>query len=364
MAVAHEIKTLNPDCRIICIGEKGGKFGYLTANHPAIDETYTIYAGKFRRYHGESILRKLLDFHTNLLNLRDATRVVLGIVQACVLLRKLRPDAVFLKGGFVGAPVGLAARLYRIPLVTHDSDIMPGLANRIAGRKARVHATAMPARHYSYPHEKVRHVGVLVSLDFQVVTAALMAEYRTDLGLPHDAEVLFVTGGSQGARTINKSLAAITPELLHKRPNLHILHQTGTGNEGVHGDFNNNRLHVSAFVNGLHKYSGAANVIITRAGANTLAEFGIQRKACIVIPHPFLTGGHQVKNAEYLKDKKAAVVLNEADIIAHPEKLLDSVITLLDDKKARDKMADTLNELAVPDAARKLAILLLDVAKH
>jgi UDP-N-acetylglucosamine--N-acetylmuramyl-(pentapeptide) pyrophosphoryl-undecaprenol N-acetylglucosamine transferase len=363
LAVAHELKTLDPDCQIVCIGEKGGKFGHLTASHPSINETHTIYAGKFRRYHGESLIKKLFDVKTNMLNVRDAGRVVIGIVQACVLLGRLQPDVVFLKGGFVGVPVGVAARLFGIPVVTHDSDIMPGLANRIAGRNARLHATAMPAEYYAYPKEKVRHVGVLVSLDFQTVTSGLMAGYRRALGLPDNAEVLFVTGGSQGARKINQAVAAITPELLEQRQNLYILHQTGSGNEAVHGQFASDRLHISAFVDGLHKYSGAADVIITRAGANTLAEFGIQRKACIVIPHPYLTGGHQLKNAEYLKAKKAAIVLDEAEIIAHPQKLLKAVIDLLDDKAKRDEMADRLNELAVPDAARKLALLLLEVAK-
>lgn len=363
MAVAHELKTLDPTVELIYIGEKGGKFAHLTYEHHAIDGTYTISAGKFRRYYGESWLSRLLDWRTNFLNIRDAFRVVLGILQAIMLLKRLRPDAIFLKGGFVGVPTGIAARILGIPVVTHDSDIMPGLANRVAGRNAKVHATAMPSEHYAYPKEKVRHVGVLVSLDYQRVTPGLMKGYRTDLGLPSDAEVLFVTGGSQGARNINRTMAEIAPALLNKRPNLHILHQVGKGNENTYGAYSSDRLHVMPFVQGLHRYSGAADVIVTRAGANTLAEFGIQQKACIVIPHPFLTGGHQLKNAEYLEKKEAAVVLQEADVSKHPEKLTEAIIALLDDDDKRQDMAEALNDMAIPDAARKLAMILLDVAK-
>ena len=363
LAVAHELKTLDPSCELIYIGEKDGKFAQLTEEHHAIDGTFTISAGKFRRYYGESWLSRMLDWRTNLLNIRDAVRVVVGLVEACILLGRLRPDAIFLKGGFVGVPTGIAARLFGIPVVTHDSDIMPGLANRIAGRSAKVHATAMPAEHYAYPKEKVRHVGVLVSLDYQKVSPGLMQGYRTDLGLPNDAEVLFVTGGSQGARNINRTMAAIAPNLLNQRPRLHILHQVGKGNENTYGAFESDRLHVMPFVQGLHRYSGAADVIVTRAGANTLAEFGIQQKACIVIPHPFLTGGHQLKNAEYLADKDAALVLQEADISKHPEKLITAISELLDDDDKRREMAEALNDMAIPDAARKLAMILLDVAK-
>lgn len=364
LAVAHELKMLQPDCELIYIGERGGKFAHLAEQHHAIDKSFAISAGKFRRYYGESWLSRLLDWRTNLLNIRDGLRVALGFVEACILLRRLRPDAIFLKGGFVGVPTGLAAGLFGIPVLTHDSDIMPGLANRIAGRRARIHATAMPAEYYGYPKEKVRHVGVLVSLDFQAVTPGLMAGYRADLGLPADAEVLFVTGGSQGARKINQALVRIVPKLLENRPNLHILHQTGEGNEDIYGEFKHPRLHVSAFVDGLHRFSGAADVIVTRAGANTLAEFGIQRKACIVIPHPFLADGHQTKNALYLEEKNAAVVLPEAEIDARPDKLLEAISELLENDGRRQHLADSLNGLAIPDAANKLAMLLLDIAKR
>jgi UDP-N-acetylglucosamine--N-acetylmuramyl-(pentapeptide) pyrophosphoryl-undecaprenol N-acetylglucosamine transferase len=297
------------------------------------------------------------------MNIRDSIRVISGFVQACLLLRELKPDVVFLKGGFVGVPTGLAARLLKIPVVTHDSDIMPGLANRIAGRHARVHATAMPAEHYAYPQERVRHVGVLVSTDYQPVTTKLRATYRNELELPADAEVLFVTGGSLGSRNINAAIARIASDLLNSRPKLHIVHQTGKGNDSTYQGFEHPRLYPMPFLKGMHRYSGAADVIVTRAGANTLAEFGIQRKACIVIPHPHLTGGHQVKNAEYLNKQQAAVVVSESDIKSDPAALQNAIVGLFDDSQKREKLGSRLNEMAMPDAARKLAIILLEAAK-
>jgi UDP-N-acetylglucosamine--N-acetylmuramyl-(pentapeptide) pyrophosphoryl-undecaprenol N-acetylglucosamine transferase len=163
LALAHELKRLNPDAYITYIGEQGGKFAELTAGNPDIDEIRAVYAGKFRRYHGESWLQRLFDFKTNLFNLRDLFYFAIGTLQALIVIKRLKPDVVFLKGGFVGVPIGLATAFWRVPFVTHDSDALPGLANRLVARWARYHATGMPAEYYPYPRKSVRHVGVLVS---------------------------------------------------------------------------------------------------------------------------------------------------------------------------------------------------------
>lgn len=362
LAVAHELKRLRPDIRLVYIGERHGKFGHLLKDNPDIDAFYTIFAGKFRRYHGESVLKRLFALQDHLLNLRDAVFVLVGIIQSYRLLGKLKPDVLFQKGGYVGMPVGLAAAARKVPFVTHDSDILPGLANRAVSRWAKFNATGMPAEYYPYPEARTRHVGVLVSKDYKEVEPSLQKQYRIDLGLPATAKVLFVTGGSQGSRVINLAMVQIAANLLAKHHDLHIIHQVGKGSVRVYGDYANARLQVLEFLDGMHRYSGAADMIVTRAGANTLAEFGVQGRACLVIPNPLLTGGHQLKNTEYLLQKDAIVAVKEKDLAKDAAALANAIEDLLQDKAKRDALGAKLQAITIPDATHRLALLLLEAA--
>ncbi len=356
LAVAHKLKAIDPSIEIIYVGDRGTKFASMTEGQTVFDKQYRVFAGKFRRYNGESWLKRLLDVKTNLLNLRDFFLFMMGTVESWFLLHKLKPDVILLKGGFVGVPVGLAARK-RIPIVTHDSDALPGLANRLVGRWAVYHATGMPAEYYNYPVDETRYVGVIVGEQYQSVDQNLLAKYRSELKIPLDAQVLLVTGGSNGAQSVNAAIVAMAPRLLERLPNLYILHQVGRGNEKAYGSYKNDRLVVQGLVANLHIYSGAADAIVTRAGANTIAEFGVQGKACIVVPNPLLTGGHQLKNAQYLVEQNAAVVVDEQGIAGAVDLLLTSAAK-------RTDLGRQLQAITVKDAAQKLAELLIDISKR
>ncbi|MDQ5971915.1 MAG: UDP-N-acetylglucosamine--N-acetylmuramyl-(pentapeptide) pyrophosphoryl-undecaprenol [Patescibacteria group bacterium] len=366
MAVAHKLKELDPTTEIIYVGERGSRFSSMTKGQAVFDRQYKIFAGKFRRYHGESWFKRLLDVKTNLRNLRDLFYVFLGIIESWFLLRRLKPDVILLKGGFVGVPIGLAAR-HKYPLVTHDSDAIPGMANRLVSRWATYHATGMPPQYYKYPSEKMRYTGVIVSDNYQKVTGKLLQQYRHDLDLPADAQVLMITGGSNGAQSINLALAGFADDLLKDMSKLHIIHQVGVGNETVYGHYTHKRLQVYGLMpySDLYKYSGAADVIVTRAGANTIAEYGIQAKACIIIPNPLLTGGHQTKNAQYLKEEGAALILDQDQLVTnHGQALKEAITDLLNDQKKRHELGQKLHNLAVPEAALSLAQLLVTAAKR
>lgn len=363
LAVAHELKQLQPDTQVVYVGEYSSKFKQLTDKHASIDTSYSVLAGKFRRYNGEAWLSRLIDIKTNLLNIRDILYVIIGIIQAWFLLRKVHPDIVFLKGGFVGVPIGIAAAARHIPIVTHDSDALPGLANRLVSRWANIHATALPADYYSYPKSKVRPVGVLVEHTYQYVTSSMQIEYKNDLGLPTNLPMLLITGGSSGAERLNKAVVGIIDELLRKQPNLQIIHQVGHGKAGVYGSYSHPRLQVIEFMQPMYKYIGAADLIVTRAGATHLAEFGTQAKACIVVPNPYLTGGHQLKNAVRLTEKNAAVVIVEEKLNDTEHGLLPIIDDLLKDKSKRQLLAKNLHNITLLDAAQKLAMILLEQAR-
>lgn len=359
LAVAHELKRQDPTVYTVYIGERHGKFKELTEAHEAIDKTYEIWAGKFRRYHGESWIRRLLDVRTNFLNFRDLFYFGIGTIQSWFLLGRIKPEIAFLKGGFVGVPVGLAAVCRKIPFVTHDSDALPGLANRMVGRWARTHAVALPPETYQYPKSKTVQVGVLVEPHFKPVDMSSQQKMKEQLQIPASATMLLVTGGSSGANNINKAMRQIVAELLETYTDLYIVHQAGKGKLGIYKGYVHERLTVIEFMRPMYVYTGAADIVVARASGNTLAELGTQGKAVVAVPNPLLTGGHQLKNAEALKSANAALIVPETAKETDTAELLTAIQSLMDNPSRRAELAANLQNITLTDAAAKLAALLL-----
>lgn len=329
-------------------------------------------AGKLRRYHGEG-WRQLLDLPTMFKNLRDIFYVITGFFQSVSLLRTLQPEVVFIKGGFVGVPVGLAAALLKIPFVTHDSDALPGLANRIIARWAQVHAVALPKEIYSYPASKTVTVGVPISRSYHPVKPAELRDLRKRLGLGDYNKVILVTGGGLGAQRLNDAVADCAADLLLRYPDLAIIQLAGRSLEvalrqrykKLLGEQQAKRVLVKGYVTNLHDYSAVADVVITRAGGTSMAEFAAQAKACIVVPNPLLTGGHQIKNAKVLADRRAIKVLPESKLMADHSALMPVLVDLLDNPSKITALGNQLHKMAQPDAAKHLAMVLLEVVeKH
>lgn len=303
-------------------------------------------------------------------NLRDAFLVLFGIWECFWLLKKLKPQIIFIKGGFVGVPVGLTAALLRIPYVTHDSDALPGLANRIIAPWATLHTVAMPAEVYSYPKDKTIMVGVPLSRHYKPFTAAEQKEARQQVGGQPDGTLLLVTGGGLGAKRVNDAVSECAGALLDRYPGLTIVQIAGRTQEARLRQYykknltpeQQKRVIVKGFVTNLYTYSGAANVVITRAGATSIAEYAAQEKACIVIPNPLLTGGHQLKNAKVLADRAAVKLLAEERLKQDKQALMPPLVDLLDNPDRAARLGKTLGSLGQPDSAKRLAMLLLEQA--
>ncbi len=368
LAVAHELKQIDKHNELIYIGQTGDSLGDIPAESKNIDKVYTVRAGKFRRYHTEGV-KQLLDLKTLFKNLRDAMWVLVGLWQSFWLLGRLKPDVIFVKGGFVGVPVGLAAALRRIPYVTHDSDALPGLANRIISPWAKIHAVALPKEVYTYPAKKTVTVGVPIAHHFQKLSAQEVSDLRKQLKL--DAgRVLLVTGGGLGAQRLNDAVLTCMPELLELYPDLQVVHLAGRKLEAqVRQQYKNelspdllDRVSVKGYITNLYQYSGAADVIVTRAGGSAVAEFAAQAKPIIVVPNPLLAGGHQLKNARVLADRKAVKLVSETKLNDDHRALMPALTDLFDHPKLAGALGQKLAALAQPDAARLLAVLLLEVA--
>lgn len=369
LAVARELKALQPDSTISYITHTGDGLEDVAAGDRNIDELYHVRAGKFRRYNGEG-WRQLLDVETMLLNIRDAFWIGVGIWQSFRLLKRLQPAIIFTRGSYVSVPVCLAAALLRIPYITHDSDAIPSLTNRLIARWARVHAVALDEELYPYPIDKTVTVGVPVDSAYRPVDDAQRERYREELRLDGYDWVILITGGGLGAQRINEAVVTNAPYLLKRYPGMAIIHLAGRTNEEatmqaydkVLDPQTRRRVFVKGFVTGMHRFTGAANVVVARGGATNLAELAMQAKPCIIVPNPLLTGGHQLKNTQVLAAKGAVVQLNE-DQIQQERRLASVISAIIDDPSVSAGLSQRIASFARPDSARYLATILLQKAK-
>lgn len=263
-------------------------------------------------------------------------------------------------------PVGLACRMRSIPYFTHDSDTVPGLANRLIAKHASYHAVGMPAEFYTYPKDKIRYTGIPLAAVYQPVDAKIKQKFRKQLNLPEDSVVLAVTGGSLGAARLNKAVRAVAESLVTDLPQLYIMHQTGSKLE-LYQDLPRTmrpRVREMAFSDELYAVTGAADVVLTRAGATTIAELAVQAKACVIVPGSHLTGGQQDHNAAYLHKHQAAVVVPESEA-DDTESFLETLEAVLSSKSRQLALAKALSGLAKPDADDALTAIILELAtKH
>jgi UDP-N-acetylglucosamine--N-acetylmuramyl-(pentapeptide) pyrophosphoryl-undecaprenol N-acetylglucosamine transferase len=361
LSVARELKKLQPESKIVYVIERNSRFIELVKNEPAVDEIKTIFAGKWRRYNGDKLLDKLVDLKTMLFNLRDLVFLSIGFVQSVFIISEVKPAVVFVKGGFVGLPVGAAAALFKRPIVTHDSDTMPGIANRIVARWAAITATAFPAEFYSYPTSKIRWVGVPTADGFNLVGEEHKQALRREMDIPVKSKVILITGGSLGAVRLNTAVEQVVPKLLEEHPDLYVIHQTGSSSKDLYRGYSSERLSVHEFIKPLSNYSGAADIVIARPGATTMAELSVQAKTTIVVPNPLLAGGHQLTNAKYLVNHEAALEVEEGSGLTVG--LADAIKKLINDPKEAHRLSKNIHELFKHDAAKTLSMLLLEQTK-
>jgi UDP-N-acetylglucosamine--N-acetylmuramyl-(pentapeptide) pyrophosphoryl-undecaprenol N-acetylglucosamine transferase len=263
----------------------------------------------------------------------------------------------------------LAAKLRGIPYITHDSDAIPSLANRIIAPWASVHAVALPKEVYPYLPQKTVTVGVPISDAFHLLTAREIATDRAQLHLDEANQVLLVTGGGLGAERVNRAAIACVPELLKRYPGLEVVHIAGRKEEAtVRQQYRQGlppkeqkRVSVKGFISNMYQYSGVADVIVTRAGGTSMAEFAAQGKACVVVPAPHLTGGHQLKNAKVLADRKAVRLVNESTLHDDPHALMPPLTDLFDHPEKIAALGKKLAQFAQPNAAHLLAMVLLEI---
>jgi UDP-N-acetylglucosamine--N-acetylmuramyl-(pentapeptide) pyrophosphoryl-undecaprenol N-acetylglucosamine transferase len=284
-----------------------------------------------------------------------------GFWQARDILQRFRPDVLFFTGGYVAVPVALAGR--KVPSVLYVPDIEPGMALKFLARLAdRIALTADESRAYFESNARLEVTGYPVRSDLKVWD---LDEARRALGLSSHLPTLLVFGGSKGARSINRALLAVLPQLLEAMQVVHISGQLDWpevesakaqlhAGEGAPSDLAN-RYRPFPY---LHTEMGAAltaaDLVLARAGASTLGEFPHFGLPAILVPYPYAWRYQQV-NARYLESRGAAVVIEDSDL---GEKILPTVKALIENADRMEQMSRAMRSLAQSQAAQSIASLL------
>lgn len=271
------------------------------------------------------------------------------------LLKHFRPHVVIGVGGYASGPAMGAAIFDEIPTLAFEPNAYPGLANRLVGKYVSAAAVNFdPALRF---FRKAQVTGIPVRAEF------FRLRPRLDGATPH----LLVFGGSQGARVLNRTMPMIAKRLLDAVPGLTILHQAGArlAEETLMAysasDSDPSRWQVHAFLDDMPRRFEAADLVLARSGASTVAELMAAGKPALLVPFPGAADDHQRKNAEVMVAADAAKMLIESEMT--PERLLQTLITMLGGPAALRTMGQQARTLAHPDAAARIAAMVVELGR-
>jgi undecaprenyldiphospho-muramoylpentapeptide beta-N-acetylglucosaminyltransferase len=345
------------------------RFQYIGSKHgierKQIEEAgipfVAVATGKLRRYF-------------SLENAIDTLRVPLGILQALRHVARFRPDVLLSTGGFVCVPPVIAAWLLRVPIITHEQTVQVGLANRIAARFARRIALSFPgALQELAPAQRARAFVTGNPVRPIIFGGDKQRAFQRANFAPQDNDLpmLYVTGGSQGARIINRAVEAALPELLkHCR----IYHQCGQQPAGEEQDYDRlsaaalklrpelqARYYVTRFVGSeIGDVFAASDLLLSRAGAGTITEVCALGKPAVYVPLVPTGGDEQTRNARMCVEAGAAVIILQSELSA--QRLLQELPPLLKDRARLEAMGKAATSLARPQAAQDLARAVIELA--
>ncbi len=308
-------------------------------------------AGKLRRYF-------------SILNFFDYFKTAWGVLRSVLRIFFLYPDVVFGKGGYGSFPTLLAAKLFRIPVVIHESDAAPGRVNAWAGKFATKIAVSYPEAAKYFPEDKVAFTGNPVRKALLLPAREGVHEF---LGLEKDVPIIYVTGGSQGAEAVNEAVLAALPQLVEK---YQIVHQTGGLNlkevesrakVALANSPYAKRYKTYAYLNdqALRMVAGASQLVISRAGS-TIFELALWGIPSIIVPIPEPISHDQTKNAFAYARSGGAVVIEQNNLTQNL--LVSEINRIMGDKALWEKMSSSARAFARADAARLVADALLDIA--
>ena len=279
--------------------------------------------------------------------LRTILRLPASIGDCKRILREFDPGVVFGVGGYASGPAMAAALQLKIPAMVFEPNAMPGLANRLVGKRVQAAAINFPAAARWFRNAEV--TGIPVRPDFFAIQPAVGI-------VPH----LLVFGGSQGARILNVHMPLLISALLKAVPGLTVLHQSGSRHAEttraayIESGADRTRWQVQAFIEDMPACFAQAHLVLSRSGASTVAELAAAGRPALLIPFAAATDEHQRRNAEAMVEAGAAVMMQETDLEVQG-KLLETLIALLRDPKRLASLGAAARTQAHPDASERIA---------
>lgn len=301
---------------------------------------YAISSGKLRRYF-------------DIKNFSDPLKVIKGLGQSIRLMHKLKPDIIFSKGGFVSVPVILAARFCHIPSIIHESDLTPGLANKLAIPNAAKVCCNFPETLKYLPENKAVLTGSPIRKE---LLTGNKENARRFCNFTNEKPVLFIVGGSSGSKFINDTIRHLLPELLKT---YQIIHMCGKGNieESLNRTAGYQQFeYIGAELNDIF---ALADLVISRAGANSICELLALHKPNILIPlSANASRGDQILNAQSFEKQGFSVVIEEE--IITPDKLLNIIHETY---KNRNRYINAMQQSTMMNSVDKIVALIEETAK-
>lgn len=273
------------------------------------------------------------------------------------LIRSFQPGVVFGVGGYASGPAMAAALWTKTPAMVFEPNAMPGMANRLVGKRVQAAAVNFEAAAQWFAHAEV--TGIPVRPEFFSISAPDPA------AAPH----LLIFGGSQGARIFNQRMPAVVARLLAAIPGLTVLHQSGARHfEATQAAYAASgadpaRVEVRAFIDEMPARFARANVVMARSGASTVAELAAAGKPSLLIPFAAAADGHQKRNAEAMVAAEAAVMLEESEF-QNEEKIFAALTGLFGDPVRLAAMSSAARTMAHPDAAERIVARLVALAQR
>ncbi len=300
---------------------------------------HAVKSGKLRRY-------------ADLRNLSDPFRVLAGAFQAASLMFKLKPSIVFSKGGFVSVPVVYGAAINHVPVLVHESDMTPGLANRLAAPFAKKLLCTFPEA-AKLSGDKGAYVGTPLRPElFQSDKIKGLKFFGFDDSRP----VLMVTGGSSGAQSINRAVREALPELTKV---FQVLHLCGVGNLSDSLDGTPNYRQIEYLNEEMPQAYAAADIVVSRAGSNTVCELLALNKPSLLIPYPLSASrGDQIDNAKSVEKRHLAHVLMQEDMTT--ETLIKRILKLY---KERGELIENMEKEKAQDGVKNVMKYIDEFAK-
>lgn len=332
--IAQELLT-NPEAKILYLGSRQGIEKEIIQKAGDIPFK-AIIVGKWRAYF-------------SFWNLWDLIKIFLGIIQTFGVIFVFKPMVIFAKGGYVTFPIIFWAKILKIPLVIHESDSVIGRANLWAIKFAFKVCLGFPVEFYQekLPIEKIVYTGTPVQL----------VSINPDLKNPRIT--ILITGGSQGSLKINQIIEEILPWLSEKYD---IYHLSGEKDYLKFAKLKNDYYHLYKFSYQVPYLIGKSEIVISRAGANSLMEIAAMSRPSIIIPLPSAAQNHQLKNALIFEKNKAGIVILEKYLT--PKLLREKIENLAKDEILRQSLGQSAHYFFQKDAAQKIIKTVFQAGKH